>query len=521
MKRIHILALLTVLAAFVLTALVSRTTFERLPHLEDEVAYLYQAKIFAGGHMVIETPEPKHLYWQPFVVDYEGRRFGKYPPGWSLLLSVGVLVGQPWVVNAFCATLSVALVYRLGSWIFDRTTGLVAALLLALSPFALLLNGTLMSHTSAMCLFLLWVYGLWKLQHARLHRRRWGWAVFAGVMLGLLFGSRQLTAAGLAAPFFIWAGLVVAWRGLRRFWSREYVQPALLFALAALSVALVAPLFNYAAAGDPTYNLYTLVWEYDRIGFGDCCGPSGHTPVKAFYNMRRDLGLLTSDLFGWQMSQGVYDRLYAGGWRMGMGVSWLLLLPGLLALWRRPSAGWAWALLGSFVCLVAAQWLFWSGAQLYGPRYYFEGIPGLVLLGAAGATGLARFTVRLADGNRYVQIPVYAALLVFCAGSMVGYTPARLEPLWRFNDIGQDDIDALNALRDGRPALVLVTGADQRSWREWGTYMALTSPYLDGDVVAARVRWEADQAAAEARFPGRQVLYLMPDGSLTSEQVEP
>ena len=96
--------------AFFMSAHLSRTVFERLPHLEDEVAYLFQARVFARGDIVIETPNPRRAYWQPFVVDHEGLRFSKYTPGWSALLSLGVNLGQTWVINAFFALLTVALV---------------------------------------------------------------------------------------------------------------------------------------------------------------------------------------------------------------------------------------------------------------------------------------------------------------------------------------------------------------------------------------------------------------------------
>jgi hypothetical protein len=109
----------------------------------------------------------------------------------------------------------------------------------------------------------------------------------------------------------------------------------------------------------------------------------------------------------------------------------------------------------------------------------------------------------------------YAALLLAVALSLSTYTPALLARLWRFNNVGQDKIAALDALRDGRPVLLLVTGADQRSWRDWGTYMALTSPYLDSDVVAARERGrEGELESLLARFAGRQVLILTPAGTL-------
>ncbi|NLF77466.1 MAG: hypothetical protein GX573_17365, partial [Chloroflexi bacterium] len=49
MKRAALLALVCIWFAFGASAVVSRAIFDRLPHLEDEFAYLYQARIFARG----------------------------------------------------------------------------------------------------------------------------------------------------------------------------------------------------------------------------------------------------------------------------------------------------------------------------------------------------------------------------------------------------------------------------------------------------------------------------------------
>jgi len=494
------LALLIALAAFGLTAAASRSPFERLPHLEDEVAYLFQARVFAGGQVVIDSPEPHRAYWQPFVVDYAGRRFGKYPPGWPLLLAVGVLLGQPWVSNAFLAALSVALIYRLGRAIFDAETGLVAAVLTASSPMFLLLSGSLMGHTAALFWGVLFVFALWKVERTG----RAVWAAAAGAALGMLFNTRPLTAVGMALPFALGLAGMVLWRGIKTWWRRGW-RPLLAFGAAAALTATMTPLFNAAATGSPTTNLYTLVWPYDQVGFGECCGRSGHTPEKGIRNTKADLALWSSDLFGWQMDADLHRSLEENaGWWLGRGVSWVLLPVGLIA--RRRSR-WTWALLGTFAGLVGAHVFYWVGAQTYSARYYYEALPGLALISAAGFTGLAR---------RVPRGPAYAVLAVMIAASLLGYTPARLGVLWRFNDIGQDDIAALRVLRDGRPVLILVTGEQPRSWREWGTYMALTSPYLDSDVVAARDRgWQGEREAILARLPGRQVLYLPPDNHLT------
>ncbi len=131
-------AILIAFFALTASAVVSRVVFERLPHLEDEFAYLYQARMFARGDLYIDTPRPLATYWQPFLVDLDHngdgireRRFGKYTPGWPMVLAVGELLNASWMLNAWLAMLTIALVYRLGREIYNPETGAIAAILMS------------------------------------------------------------------------------------------------------------------------------------------------------------------------------------------------------------------------------------------------------------------------------------------------------------------------------------------------------------------------------------------------------
>ena len=82
--------LLVCALAALATAAVSYFAFERLPHLEDEVAYLFQARTMALGRLTVDSPANPDAFWTPFVLDHRGQRFGKYPPGWPAFLALGV-----------------------------------------------------------------------------------------------------------------------------------------------------------------------------------------------------------------------------------------------------------------------------------------------------------------------------------------------------------------------------------------------------------------------------------------------
>jgi 4-amino-4-deoxy-L-arabinose transferase-like glycosyltransferase len=586
-----------VLFSFGMSAHLSAVVFERLPHLEDELAYLYQARILARGQLVVETPEPRLAFWQPFVIDRDGNRFGKYPLGFPALLALGEIAGAGWMVNALLGALSIALIYRLGCEMFSRRVGLIAALLLAFSPMALLLNATLMGHTAALMFTLLfmWAYGRGvqtgdeaggrEARDDEVMRKdgknavptgsfvgtpqngaSLGWAILGGVSLGMVVANRPLAAVGIALPYAAWsvARLWAARGRWRAFWAT--LRPLLVIGVITLLFAATIPLFAAAATGDARTNLYTLVWSYDRIGFGECCGRSGHTLEKAFNHLRYDLSLLAADLHGIQL--GTFDAdtiehlLRRANNYPNLGLSFILpvlgalvlfwRVRGRLAIWLGVAAGWvalpflqpdlflsplsawvwvigagAWVLSAlrphyasrithySPLLLVLAlmpfvvHMTYWIGSQRYSTRYYFEALGALVLLSAVGLAWVSS-RVRL----RWVM----AGLVAACLLTLVTYSLPRISILHGFNGVSQAWIgEARRRGGEGNDLLVIVTGTEL-SWRAMGSFMAVTSPYLDSQIIAIynRVSAAGEPGLREqviAQFPDRVVIDLTATGA--------
>src|SRR5512134_2040424 len=117
------LSLLAVLAAWLVTTRI----YEGVPHLEDEVAYVWQARVMAGGHLTLPVTEYSNEFLVPFVVKYNGQRFGKYPPGWPALLAIGIKAGLRDWVNPLLAGMGIWLIYRLGQRLYNTLVGLLAA----------------------------------------------------------------------------------------------------------------------------------------------------------------------------------------------------------------------------------------------------------------------------------------------------------------------------------------------------------------------------------------------------------
>jgi 4-amino-4-deoxy-L-arabinose transferase-like glycosyltransferase len=524
MKRTAILALLCAFLAFAAADIVNLELFDRLPHLEDEFAYLYQARIFARGDVYISTPEPLRAYWQPFLLSLDGRRVGKYTPGWPMVLALGV--EQPWIVNAWLAMLTVALVYRLGREIYNPAVGVIAALLLAVSPAALLLNGSLMAHTAALFFVTLFVYALWRIEKKR---RGLFWGLVGGLALGMVLLTRPLTAVGVAAPFVIYYAVKLIWSWTQRVWLADWLLPLVLLAVVTILVGMLWPAFNYTVTardgesfpaylvrfvrGDKDTNLYRYVWDYDTAGFGPGHGrvESGHTLELGWKHAKKDLKCAARDMFGWAKPSADTLTTTNPCLENGRGYSWVLLPVGFLLTIRRR---WSWLLLALPVCLVAIYLTYWIGGNLYSARYYFEGLSAAALLTAVGLTELAGL---LEKGYSRLNMPIdfsprgalYGLVVVAAVYALVIYSPARFRPLRGYGRISHTQIDQVNSLRQNpfKPLVVIVRG--EHHWRDVGALMAITDPYLDSDIILAR---DPDKRYLDdllAQWPDREKLYYM------------
>lgn len=529
----HIGVIVLMATAFFLTLYTSRTVFERLPHLEDEFTYLYQARIFAGGQIAVEQPQPRQAYWQPFVVDHNetGLRTGKYTPGWPLLLGLGVSLGLMHIINAFFAALTVALTFRLGTEFWSLDVGLIAAGLVTFSPAAVLLNASLMGHTAALCYATLFIYSYWRIEKGS---RALMWGVIAGVALGMLAMSRPLTAIAISLPFVIWSGarLLHALFGgksdkpkrdnthnpLRAFWQTLY--PLLGLSAMAIILALVIPIFNTVATGAPDTNMYTMIWEYDRVGFGECCGRTapGHMLEKAFRHTRFDLSLTAADMFGWQIDPVTPDlqehlRTQSGYWPP-IGFSFIVLplgvllgvligaqaadrrilrallifaWAGIVAAWcifpiqtesdlvTDPTFSWLWIGLGAIIVFAPLILIAWhqDDKRLSYTWLFMSVVLGIVLVQMMYWVGSQRYSTRyyfealsaaalltafpLAWMARQLTRPViYGLLVIVTAFGFYNYTTPRINALYRYNFISPELVEQVEERRDGDLPVVVI-----------------------------------------------------------------
>lgn len=488
MSLIDRIALALCLLAVLMTAFVSAEVFDNTPHLEDEIAYVWQAQAIAGGRLSVETPPCPNCFLVPFVVDVNGQRSGKYPPGWPVVLALGVLAGARGWVNPLLAGWTAWLIYRVVKKVTDEKTALVALILAITSPFFVMNSGTLLAHP--LSLFLTAAFTLSWLDTFDPDRRapRWMTALTAALSLGVLALTRPLSAVAVGLPF--------AFHGLYVLWKGDATERKFALGIGGLALLVGSRLFlwQYHVTGDPLTNPYVLWWPYDTIGFGEHVGrqAGGYWPKDAIPNLQVSLFFGNYDLFGWP------------------GFSWLFMPFGLLALLRRPRALMATAVAPS---IVLAYTLYWIGSWLIGPRYYYEGLLGAVLLSAAGIRWLAGALqpASAPDWKRWlarIRFGLTAGAVMFLvACNCLFYLPQRVGGLHGLYDIRREYLEPFQteSARELTPALVIVHPLED--WIEYGRLLDLSNPYHDTPFVFTINRGPEKNAEVIAMFPERRVFH--------------
>ncbi|MFC1997488.1 hypothetical protein ACFLXI_07790 [Chloroflexota bacterium] len=491
MSRSDRFALALVFLAILISTWVSYGVAEGLAQLEDEYAYQWQAQLIAQGDLKISSPPEAHEFVIPFVIDHDGERFGKYPLGWPVVLSFGKRLGLARLFNPLLAGLAVWLTYRLGQKLLGWKVGLLAAGLTVISPLFLTYAGSILSHTWGLVLSLILAVS-WldvtdeSLQNKRAKITEWIPTLTAGLSLGVLALSRPWTALGVAIPFGI-HGFIQLWRG------PNFIRKKILsVGIITLLVGSIHFLWQFSLTGDPLLNPYIMWWPYDKIGFGLGVGlaEGGHSLHQGWINTRNSLHLTWQDLWGW----GPY--------------SWVLLLIGMWAARRQPRV---WLIASIFPSLVVVYMVYWVS----GPRYFYEGLYSLTILGAAGVAWLVGWmpeqeigSTRQARISRGVVLMGFVLLVLLKTTLYIPFRLHEIKDRYGFNQAALEPFRTPEA-QTLTPALIIVHTAQ---WWDYGVYLHLEDPYLNSPFIFAWTSPSSDPSGALApHFPARTIYHYYPE----------
>jgi hypothetical protein len=198
------------------------------------------------------------------------------------------------------------------------------------------------------------------------------------------------------------------------------------------------------------------------------------------------------------LSPNLRTEAWFGWFWVLAAMAWLLLPLCALVRWQEvPEIAPTWLLLSVILGIVVVHLMYWTGSQRYSTRYYYEALTAASILTALPIVRLALRTSR---------IIVYGLVVVVSVAGLLGHGLPRVAALDRLNGIDRGLIDGVDARRPAdRRALVFVTGENLR-WQSYGALLAVTSPYLDSTIVAARDFGGGESGRISSRFPVRRVI---------------
>ncbi len=403
------------LSFLVLAIVYSTFAFGQVPVVEDETAYLFQAKTIAQG--AFHAPEvPSSIAGQMDYYLIANSADGWYAttvPGWSLILALGVVIGLPWLVNPVLGAVSVWLGMVFWRRVTNRDQAVTAGLLMTASPWLLEASASLMTHALVLALTL----GSWCLiaQAKGFAGDKWrrvsAQLLIAGLLMGWIFFTRAVEGVLIGGLTGFW----VLWY----FGRQRRLMPILAYGLGCLITGSLYFAYNLHMTGDafstPLMVYLNESWGAgaNAFGFGPDIGPPGgwstldlwpgHSLMEAFVNLANGLSALNTELLGWSMG------------------SLSLLL--IYVIWQRPRGPHlAMAILAAAVIVVHLFYWF-TGTFYIGPRYWFGAFFGFVALSAGGFESLRR--LKHVDDRAGATDRWHLVLLLLCGFSIVVFSTWR------------------------------------------------------------------------------------------------
>ncbi|MBM3987798.1 MAG: hypothetical protein FJ294_07565 [Planctomycetes bacterium] len=472
-------------AAFALAVACNVFAYERSPHVPDEIVYLLHARYLAAGELWLAPPSVPAAFDLDLMLLDQGKWYCPVPPGWPLVLALGVRLGVPWLVNPLLGAASVLVGYLLLRELVDRRSARVGTVLLATSPWFTFLNMSFMTHALTLLCALVAALGV-----ARARRTQGvGACIAGGAALGVIALIRPLDALIVAGALGLWA---IGFGG-----TRLKLAPLLALVASAAAVGALTLPYNAALTGRassfPIQHYVDVVYGpgKNNLGFGPDRGLGwsgldpweGHSPQEALVTSQFNLFALDAELFGWACGS--------------LALVWLALLGARRSRTDRAMALFAFAVIGS-------SWLYWfNGGPDFGARYWYLAFVPLVWFTLSGLRRASEACAAPARAEAFVGVAVLA--------SLVTWTPWRACDKYRdYRGVRPSQV-AAPKLRELRDALVLVDGRRHPEFAQ----AALLNRFEDPRSTAT-FAWLRDVATVDAllaTMPNR-TLYCLQTGQL-------
>lgn len=322
--------------------LVSHFAYSHRPLLIDTIVQTFQAEIFSFGRL--KAINPKHIEFfvtQHMIFDDQGW-YGQYPPGHSLLLVPGVLLGLHWFIPIFLSTLTLYVIKKFVVNIYGEAVARITVILFLISPFFIFMSASEMNHVSSLLCIGIGLYNLERWEKLN-HKKYLFFSTFA-ISYGLLVRPLDVIAVSTALLPFILNKII-----------KNYINLLIVF-FGSFPIILLGLLYNLKTTGDPFLPGYIKLWGTGHgLGFHQSPWGKDHTPLTGLRNELVDNQLLNEMLYEWSLPSLSLIGFY------------LIFNESFMHEWSKRLL----AIAISFPCL---YFFYWHRDAFLGPRFMYESI---------------------------------------------------------------------------------------------------------------------------------------------------
>ena len=466
----------------VIAAVLSYFSYERHPHIPDEVSYLYHARYFASGMLTMPVP-PVPDAFNIDLMHYEPDRwYSPFPPGWPLMLAIGVIFGAPWLVNPVLAGLNVLMTYIFITQIYDSRTARNVILLICFSPWFVFMGMNFMAHTFTLTCALVASLAIIKARNTG--DSIWGW--LSGAVVGLICLIRPLDGLAMAGLIGLWT-IGIGGRRLK-------LASITAFILGTIMIIIVVLSYNKLLTGNvntfPVMAYFNKYYGFktNALGFGPERGLDwkgldplpGHGIFDVLINANFNIFSINIELFGWSTGSLILVALFLISRTMQRS-DYLML-----------------AVIATIIGIHSFYWF--SGGPDFGARYWYLVIVPCVVLTVRGIQFLEKTFETDPSGSTGKSTYVIIAVLALCTITLVNYFPWRAIDKYHHYRGMRPDIRYIAKEYNFGKSLVLIQGKRHPDYASAAIY----NP-LDIHANASVYAWDQNP---EVRA---QVLHAYPD----------
>lgn len=479
-----------------LALIIQVALFDNIPHVTDSISHMFQAKLFAEGHLTAPLPPCHASFFQHHLaMTYDGRWFTKYTPGHPLLLAAGLRAHVVWLICPLAHGLCVFFLYGLARRFWSVRMARPAAVLFCFSPLALLLGASFMSHATFLAAALGGGYFLvkgWSHPGVIQHRS----CVAAGLMLGYAAIIRPQDAV-LA---FALIGLAILMAGPPTW--RKLLPSAPSFVGGMAIPVLILLMWNREIYG-----------RYLALGYGFTQSGFIYPMFQAVYGFTDQFTLRKA------MQQTIYSLYRLDQVALGWPLTLPLLLP---VLWIRPLRRPDLYSLAGLFAVIGMYFPYNYYAIEFEARYYYPALPFVLVLLVRAGQILTHASTTMLQRTRMAaraKATILGTTWVFCATmslyAFAYYWPQKIWPVYhRDYEQASPHLHQWAQRASLGHALVLINSQGEDGFR-YSSGMVYNDPFLRNTIIYARDPG-MDTQCLETSFPDRVLYRVIPEAGWTT-----